>query len=223
MDDRLYHEVGRRLPISKRMSIYARQRIYDLFVSTMHPNTNTTIVDIGASGDESEETNFLEKKYPYPARITCCSLDDGREIKATYPQIRHVKIEAGKPLPFDDQTFDIAYSSAVLEHVGGREQRIAFIRDAARVAHSIFFTVPNRWFPIEHHTAIPLLHYAPQIFRSALRGSKFDYWTHPSHLDFLDVGLLRSEWPLTEKMDLLTAGLPFGPFSSNIVIISPRR
>ena len=90
-------------------------------------------------------------------------------VLSSYPGIEYIKIFAGKPLPFKDREFDIIYSNAVLEHVGSPDARRHFIEEALRVARKAFITVPNRWFPIDPHTGIPLLHFNKHLYRSALK------------------------------------------------------
>ena len=52
-------------------------------------------------------------------------------------------------------------SNAVIEHVGGRDRQRALVREALRVGRSVFVTTPNRWFPVELHTRLPLVHWLP--------------------------------------------------------------
>lgn len=52
----------------------------------------------------------------------------------------------------------------MIEHVGSREAQKAFVAELARVAKVVFLTAPNRWFPVEHHTGLPLAHYHPATF-----------------------------------------------------------
>jgi hypothetical protein len=66
-------------------------------------------------------------------------------------------------LPFADGAFDLIHSSAVLEHVGSITNQARMIREASRVARrGICLTTPNRWFPIEFHTVLPLVHWLPK-------------------------------------------------------------
>ena len=79
-------------------------------------------------------------------------------------------MQPGEPLPFRDGEFDVVFSNAVVEHVGSRTAQAAFVGELCRVGKSFFITTPNRWFPVEHHTGLPLLHYLPaSVFRSLLR------------------------------------------------------
>ena len=75
----------------------------------------------------------------------------------------------GRELPFDDAAFDIGFSNAVVEHVaGGREGQRRFVHELCRVARRVFVTTPNRWFPLEVHTLLPLVHWLPARARERL-------------------------------------------------------
>ena len=105
----------------------------------------------------------------YPDRITAAGLGEGAAFSAAYPKVAYRRIEANRPLPFADQAFDVAVSNAVLEHVGSEQHQVAFVRELARVAKRVFISVPNRYFPVEHHTLIPLLHFWSPGFELACR------------------------------------------------------
>jgi ubiquinone/menaquinone biosynthesis C-methylase UbiE len=73
-------------------------------------------------------------------------------------------------LPFANDAFDYVHSSAVLEHVGSSANQRRMIDECLRVARKgICLTTPNRWFPIEFHTQLPLVHWLPKpVFRNIL-------------------------------------------------------
>jgi SAM-dependent methyltransferase len=179
------------------------------------PRQDTTILDIGSSDEEGLETNMLEQLYPWPEQITAAGLGQGLEFSKRFAS-RYVQIVAGKPLPFSDEAFDVVWSNAVLEHVGGLKERAEFIADICRVARRAFIIVPNRWFPIEHHTAVPLLHWSAPLFRRLLRGTSMDFWTHPRNMDFLSRHSLSEEFPQAKGA---YGGFWLGPLSSNLVLI----
>ena len=66
-----------------------------------------------------------------------------------------------RALPFDDGAFDIVFSNAVVEHVGGRDNQRKLVSEALRVGRRVFLTTPNRRFPLEVHTRLPFVHWLP--------------------------------------------------------------
>jgi Methyltransferase domain. len=75
--------------------------------------------------------------------------------------VRAVRAD-GRSLPFADGEFELGFSNAVVEHVaGGRNGQRQFVLELCRVAQRVFVTTPNRWFPIDPHTLLPLAHWLP--------------------------------------------------------------
>ena len=141
-DERYYRHAGS-IGIARRVSLVARQRVHNLFMNKMRPLANELILDIGTSDETEKESNMLEQLYPWKEQLTCASLTDGTTILKSYPGVRHVKIDAGQRLPFEDEEFDIVYSNAVLEHAGSRASQKKFIEEMWRVGKRRFLCVPN--------------------------------------------------------------------------------
>lgn len=141
----------------------------------MNPNEESKILDAGVEpekgipGQKTLTNNYFEEVYPYTDKITATSIEaGGKRLEEWYSGLTFVLTEPYKT-PFADREFDIVFSNAVVEHTGTREQQKAFIREYCRVVKKFFFTTPNRWFPIEPHTAILLIHWLPaNLFRKML-------------------------------------------------------
>ena len=137
-----------------------------LFLDELRPDAETSVLDVGADelgfgeGDGCGTMNFFEEHYPWPERITALGLHDGAGFRARYPGIGYVQGDACA-LPFADGQFDIVFSNAVIEHVGGRERQRRFVAEALRVGRRVFLTTPDRRFPIEVHTRLPFVHWLP--------------------------------------------------------------
>jgi len=148
------------------VSLRSRKRKLRLLLEELRPTPETTVLDVGADARSFGEgagcgtLNFLEEMYPWPERITALGLHDGEGFRARYPSIRYVQGDACA-LPFEDGEFDIVFSNAVIEHVGGRERQRALVSEALRVGRRVFVTTPNRWFPVEVHTRLPFVHWLP--------------------------------------------------------------
>jgi hypothetical protein len=217
--DDIYYTGAGKLAWQRKLALAARLTIYDAFLLETRPNAASTILDIGASDVETNEANLLEKNYPYPHNITCGVIGDPRELSHAHPKVRIAQLRPGKPLPFPDKAFDIAYSNAVLEHVGGPDQRRFFLSEAMRVSRTVFIALPNRWFPLEHHTLVPLMHYAPALFRRVLCGTAYDHWSKIENLDFVSADMLKREWPGKARPKIAHIGLNLGIFSSNLMAV----
>jgi len=154
------------MPLSDSISLRSRERKLRLFFDELHPTAETSVLDVGADelgfgeGDGCATMNFFEERYPWPARITALGLHDGSGFRSRYPHISYVQGDACA-LPFDDGAFDVVFSNAVIEHVGGRERQRLFVSEALRVGRRVFITTPNRRFPVEVHTRLPLVHWLP--------------------------------------------------------------
>src|SRR5439155_2232711 len=107
-------------------------------------------------------------------------------LAKVYPGVRFVRADGCK-LPFADGSFDYVHSSAVLEHVGDWQHQTRFLREAWRVSRKgVFITTPNRWFPIEFHTVLPLLHWLPpRLYRSLLVSLGRDFFACEANLNLL--------------------------------------
>ncbi len=161
------------------------------------PTAETTVLDVGVTSDTTHaESNYFEQLYPFSAQITCVGTENGSHLAARYPGLKYKQVQQGQPLPFADNQFDVVFSNAVLEHTGNREWQATFLEEICRVGRGFFVTTPNRWFPFEHHTGLPLLHFLPpKVFRGLIQNTKYKYWANESNLNILTAGQLRRILP----------------------------
>jgi hypothetical protein len=153
------------------ISAKSRAKKHGIFLEELQPLSHETILDVGVNAVEYSDTdNYLEKFYPHRENITAVSLDDISELKDLYPEVTLVRAD-GTKLPFGDDTFDIAYSNAVIEHVGQRDNQQKFLNELVRVSRRGYLTTPNKFFPFEIHTRVPLLHilFPKKLFDTFLR------------------------------------------------------
>jgi hypothetical protein len=185
-----------RVRLKGRISLWARRRMYAVLVREFRPGPDTTVVDVGVTPDETmPDSNAFERLYPYPGQITATSVEDASNLEKAYPGLTFVQT-TGPTLPFPDRAFTLAYSSAVLEHVGDRSAQETFVRELVRVADAFFVAVPNRWFPVELHTLLPLLHWLPRPWhRWLLARLGHGFWAQEANLNLLGVRELRALFP----------------------------
>jgi hypothetical protein len=168
---------GRAARLAASVSLASRRRKLRLFMETMRPGPETSVVDVGVSdqgfGEASGQAatlNFFEAGYPWPSRITAVGDTDLSRFERAFPDVRAVTAD-GRDLPFADGEFDLGYSNAVLEHLPSYEDQRRFVHELCRVARRVFVATPNRWFPLEVHTLLPFVHWLPDAARDRVFAS----------------------------------------------------
>lgn len=182
--------------LKTRQSLKARKAMFDVFMAKTGPTPTSKVIDIGVTPDRSlADSNAFEQFYPWKDRITATSFEDASFLEKQYPGLRFVCTD-GRTLPFPDKEFDVAYSSAVLEHVGDAESQRQFIWEMMRISKRFYLAVPNRWFPLELHTFIPLVHWLPKpAHRRILRAIGKDFWSKETNLNLVGASEMRSLFP----------------------------
>lgn len=197
--------------------------MYNDFIRWCAPTRDDTILDVGVSDMITKASNALERKYPFTAKITATGLGAGKDFQAAFPAVAYYQIETGERLPFPDGQFAISTANAVLEHVGSLQKQINFISELLRVARKVFITVPNRFFPIEHHTAIPLMHWTDFGFQLACKLFDKTEWCRQERLILLSKNRVRRLVPSHRKGIAGYTGLMIGHFSSNLFMFLPEQ
>lgn len=77
-------------------------------------------------------------------------------------RFRFIDGDACNLADWQDGAFDIVHSNSVIEHVGDWSRRVAFAREALRLAPHCFVQTPNFWFPVEPHYMTPFIHWLPK-------------------------------------------------------------
>ena len=173
--------------LADAISFRSRRRKFGLFMETMRPTAETTVLDVGVDdvgfggGAGCGTLNFFEELYPWPDRITALGQHEGRAFSERYPAASYVQGDALE-LPFGDGEFDVVFSNAVIEHVGARPAQQRFVDELLRVARRAFVTTPNRWFPIEVHTRLPLVHWLPEAAAHRAYDLARKPWAKENHL-----------------------------------------
>jgi SAM-dependent methyltransferase len=188
---------------ASQISFQVRRKIFERFMTTMKPISSDRVLDVGVTPDRQlPESNFFEQLYPYKNRLTVTSIEDASFLENIYPGLHFVQTDTLK-LPFEDLSFDIAFCSAVLEHVGNRMQQQQFIVEILRVSKSIYIITPNRQFPVEFHTFLPLIHWLPQpIHQYILNTLGLTFWSKTDNLNLLTPNSFKSLFPQTTRVHL---------------------
>ena len=149
--------LGMRGPFSAAM----RARRTEHFVRSLNLQGGERIIDLGgAPSIWSDVKPVLD--------IVMVNLPGGIvKDPGSHHNITYVEGDACDLPQYADNSFDIAFSNSVIEHVGGPEKRAAMAREARRLGRRYWIQTPSIWFPIEAHTYLPFWwFYPPAVKRS---------------------------------------------------------
>lgn len=154
--------------LKKQVMKRSRERKLAHFLSLFREGQS--VLDVGVTSERAgfgaffpSQNHFL-KNYPYgQGSYTGLSIEDVSGMEELFPGKRFVRYE-GNAFPFRDKEFDWVFSNAVIEHVGDDGRQLNFLNEMMRVARSVYFTTPNKYFPLESHTNAILLHWNDGLF-----------------------------------------------------------
>ncbi|QDO87440.1 methyltransferase domain-containing protein [Ornithinimicrobium ciconiae] len=161
-------------------AVSSRSRMHKIALLRANISPGASVLLVGVSPDEGIGTeSAVERGLLEHAEVTCLvySPVDGQLLGRPTVQ------GDARDLPFADASFDYVVSNAVIEHVGGPEGARLMIAESERVARvGYLHTTPNRWFPIEPHVMIPLLHWLPeQVRQRAFAAVGFPSYTRENY------------------------------------------
>ena len=220
--------------LALHFSTLARENIFhtlNKLILNKKKHKNLKILDFGVSDSSNKDANpflkFLNKKKRNT--IYGCGLDEVSDVKKNYKNLNYTKIIQNKNLPYKDNYFHISLSHAVFEHVGGDKKKIFYLSELIRVSENIFISIPNRYFPIEHHSNIPFLGYLPKkIIYKLLSFFNYDIFKSEKSLTFNSINQFKKYISYIKvnkniKLEFGYTGLKLGFFSSHFYIFIRKQ
>jgi SAM-dependent methyltransferase len=207
-----------------KISYKARQKMFSHFMEVTSPTEKSYILDIGVTPDTSlPESNFFEKWYPWTHNIVMTSVEDASNLEKEFKGAKFVRTVPGAVFPFNDGQYDIVFCSAVLEHVGDYPAQAFFIKECLRVGKKVYITTPNKNFPIEMHTYLPLVHLLPRkIHQEILNFLGMDFFAKTENLNLLTSKKIRQILPTDFLRFYISYNKTFG-LKSNIILFAENN
>lgn len=141
-----------------------RGKRMELFLRTFEVVDDTRIIDLGGAASTWETIG------PKP-QVTMIN-----EWGSSYATERF-KYLIGDACNIDgpDNSYEIAFSNSVIEHVGDYSRQQAFAKEVRRIAPRYFVQTPYRYFPIEPHYMCLGIQFLPKpVFKRLVR--RFSLW-----------------------------------------------
>lgn len=169
-----------------------------LFVEKLRLGPDDIVLDLG-----SEDGSYLAKYYPYPENVIIADIDEAplKDGVRRYGLRGYRVISPNGPLPFRDKEFDAVWCNSVIEHVTVSRDQLGdltnndfiqradlhqeqFAKEIARTSNAYFVQTPNKHFPIESHSILPLVAYFPHPLRYRLSTLMKRIWIKQWTSDF---------------------------------------
>jgi len=170
-----------------------RSEMLNILSKNINNKNLMSFLDIGTTEDnELESSNFFLKKFKQISIKK--SISDQNINNKNFNNVLKKSITS----TFIDHEVDIyksdlVISSATIEHVGNYENQFKMLENIMQLTSKYFFiTTPNRFFPIDFHTKIPLLHMLPKkIHRKILMLIGLKEYAKEENLNLLDEKTLK--------------------------------
>jgi hypothetical protein len=200
-------ELGPLDRLKNNVALTARRRIFDLFMRELHPRPDERVADFGVSGHQDHPVHyFFESWYPHRQNLTAIgrAVEDANWLPRSFPGLSFLEADL-RSIPLPDNYFDAGLCNAVVEHAGMSSDQGALVTEVCRVCKRVLFTTPNKQFPIELHTFLPLVHWLPDpAFRRTLRRLGFNNFADVETLNPLDADAFLSLFPAGRSTRLLS-------------------
>ena len=139
-----------------KFSIRSRQKKAAAISEFLSQNGLATSIFIGCSPGTNENEGIVERAVAEKTKVLAAC-----DILMAEPQWPFVLTDA-RTMPFCDDAADFLLANAVIEHVGDEADQRQFVAEHLRVGRAWATTTPNRWFPVESHTAAIFKHWSPR-------------------------------------------------------------
>ena len=180
-------------------------------------------LDVGTtSDDKNTSSNIIIKNIKNIERFKCIS-DQMIDSDFFFKKLQKSITEEFSENELYEFSSDLVISNATIEHVGSAIKQKKMIENIIKLTKKIFIiTTPNRFYPIELHTKIPLLHWFPKpIYRKILKIIGLSFYANEKNLNLVGMRELK-EMLNNQKITYEIKFIKLMFFKSNIIIIGKK-
>lgn len=161
---------------STSISFRLRKKRFERFIHTLNISNTDKIIDIGGYERIWEGTGL-------ESNVTLLNLkfSEKKKTKFTY-----IECDACNMKMIADNSFDVAFSNSVIEHVGNFQYQKDFAKEVLRISNKHWIQTPYKYFPIEPHLLFPFFDLLPnKIKKIVALNWKYSHF-HRFNMDVLD-------------------------------------
>lgn len=185
------------------------------------------ILDVGTTEDENfKSSNFIIKKIKNKKIILKSISNQNIKLKIFDYKLKHSITKDLDKKKIMRMSSDLIVSNATIEHVGSRKKQIQMIKNIIKLTKKVFIIItPNRYYPIDFHSKIPLIHWFPKkIHRWILKKIGMKDLSKEKNLNILSIKDIESMMRLFNKnIDYKISYIKLLMIPSNIIIFGKKK
>ena len=196
----------------------AREKLHNIIIKQI--DEENKIIDIGSTPVLHKHENFFLNHYKYKQNITCFSNQNLDALKDLYPDLKTI-VGDGRDTGLPENSYDISISNATLEHVGNFTNQNKFVKEMYRIAkNKAIIITPNRFYPIDTHTMLPLIHWLPKnLHRNILKFFKYNFLALEENLNLLSKKDLEKICKINNFKNYEIICMKYYGFTANLILI----
>lgn len=140
-----------------------RRKRFERIARILDLEPTDRILDLGCGPGGRSVASYSPRN-----EIVGVDLLDPEEVNVEHPNFRYIKADAADMHEFADDSFDVAISVGMLEHVRPYENLRRAAKETQRVARRYCFVVPHKYAFLETHFYLPLFAIWPGWLKSSL-------------------------------------------------------
>lgn len=217
--------VSRFFQFTDKIVSQKRNEIFHKIIDSINLKGVRSILDVGTTSDNLlKSSNYIIYKFK---NIEIKKSLSDQKLNNEFFNL-NIKKSITKKINTEEiklLSSDIVISSATIEHVGNNNNKKVMIRNMSLLAKKYFIlTTPNRFYPIDFHTKLPLIHFLPKkIHRSILRLIGMKFFSYEENLDLLSYNELLSMMSEIKDFDIEIKKIKLLGLTSNYIIIAKKK